>query len=239
VTGRRFRHAARVLLGDATPDGRARFDALARWLQDAAYLDVVDAGLGDRGAWVVRRSRLEVARFPAFGEALALETWCSGLGRMWAERRTTVRGDAGASIDAVALWVHVEPESGRPRALDADQLAIWGPSADGRRVRARLRHPNPPPEGAAATPWRFRAADLDVAGHVNNAAYWTVLEEAVTPADGTVAEIEHRDEALAGDAVVRRDGDRWWICARSGEVHASILLDTAAPIGESRRTLVP
>ncbi len=58
---RRFAHADRVLLADATPDGRARLDALARWLQDAAYLDVADAGLGEGAAWVVRRSRVEVS----------------------------------------------------------------------------------------------------------------------------------------------------------------------------------
>jgi acyl-ACP thioesterase len=224
VTARRFRHADRVLLGDATPDGRARLDALARWLQDAAYLDVLDAGFAEHGAWVVRRSRLEITRFPVFGERLELETWCSGLGKMWAERRTSVRGEHGAQVDAVALWVFIDPDTGRPRPLDEAQLDVWGSSAGGHRVRARLTHDDPP-AGAGAVPWRFRRADLDIAAHVNNAVYWTVLEEQLPALDAPVtAEIEHRGAALDGEAVVRHEGDRWWICAPEGQVHASLLV---------------
>ena len=217
-SGRHFRHQARVLLGDAAPDGRARFDALARWLQDAAYPDVVDAGLAGDGGWVVRRCRIEVVAAPQFGEALELETWCSGLGELWAERRTTVRGAEGGRVEASRCGCTSTP-TGRPRPLSDPQLDVWGASAEGRRVRARLQHAGPPPD-AAVMPWRFRVADLDVAGHVNNAAYWTVLGDHATPA---AAEVEYRSAALAGDAVVRRDGDRL-VGATDGTVHASFVM---------------
>jgi acyl-ACP thioesterase len=167
-----------------------------------------------------------------FGERLTLTTWCSGLGRMWAERRTTIAGSAGGAAEAIALWVHVDPGSGRPRPLDADQVAVWSSSAGERRVRARLQHPDPP-AGAATAPWRFRRADLDVADHVNNAVYWTVLEEDVDPgaAPPASAEVEYRGAALAGEALVRRDGDRWWVCHPDGTVHASIVAPVPAAGG--------
>ena len=139
---------------------------------------------------------------------------------MWAERRTTVRGAAGGLAEALALWVHVDPGSGRPRPLSAPQVDVWGASAEGRRVRARLQHGDPQPD-AAEHPWWFRATDLDVAGHVNNAAYWAVVEEHAT---ATFAEVEYRGAALAGEAVVRRDGERLWVCAPDGAVHASFAL---------------
>ena len=229
MTGRRFGHEATVGLGDVAPSGRARFDALARWLQDAAYLDVVDAGFERRGAWVVRRCRIELGCAPTLGERLRLTTWCSGLGKMWAERRTLIAGGAGASAEAVALWVYVDRDSGRPRPLDDDQVAVWASSAGDHRVRARLSHPDPPPEAVEA-PWHFRRADLDVADHVNNAVYWTVLEEDLDPgADPpAAAEIEFRGAALAGDARVRRDGHRWWVCHPDGTVHASLVTGTAS-----------
>src|SRR4051794_5286555 len=83
-------------LGDAAPSGRVRLDALARWLQDVAYADVEDAGLIGEAVWVVRKLRMRVTAFPRFGEEVSLSTFCSGLGRMWAERRTTVTGAGGS-----------------------------------------------------------------------------------------------------------------------------------------------
>ena len=44
-----YTHAPQVGLADVAPGGRVRLDALARWLQDAAWADVVDSDLDDDG----------------------------------------------------------------------------------------------------------------------------------------------------------------------------------------------
>src|SRR2546423_11047700 len=90
----------RAGLGDCAPSGRIRLDALARWLQDIAYADVEDAGVAHLAVWVVRRSRMSVRRFPRFAEAPTVRTFCSGLGRMWAERRTTIEQDGAPAVAA-------------------------------------------------------------------------------------------------------------------------------------------
>jgi acyl-ACP thioesterase len=131
----------------------------------------------DDGVWLVRRLRLRVERFPRMHEHVSVATWCSGAGGLVAERRSTVRGDDDGLVEAVALWVHLDPVGARPRPMPEGFESVYGPSAAGRRVRARLRHPGEPPDGAATAPWRFRAADLDLAHHVNNAVYWQALEE--------------------------------------------------------------
>jgi acyl-ACP thioesterase len=244
-----FRHPAVAGLADVAPSGRVRLDAIARWLQDAALADVVDSGLDGRGVWVLRRLRLWVERFPRFGERVEVATFCSGTGALVAERRSTVRvvggggggrgaggggrggrgggeRDAPAAVEALALWVHLDPDGAHPRPLPDGFEAVYGAAAAGRRVRARLFHPATPPDGAPGRPWRFRAADLDLAGHVNNAVYWQVLEEelvAADPAGWLDAEIEHRAAGDAGDAVVAAaDGMRWITAA--GDVLATMKL---------------
>jgi acyl-ACP thioesterase len=210
--GRVFRHPVAAGLADVAPSGRARLDAIARWLQDAALADVVDSGLDGGGVWVLRRLRLCVDRFPHFGDALEVETFCSGTGALVAERRSTVRDGAGAAVQALALWVHLDPDGAHPRPLPDGFEAVYGTTAAGRRVRARLRHRPAPPPDAPVRPWRFRAADLDLAGHVNNAVYWQVLEEELVGAEPSAldVEIEHRAAADAGDATVAAaDGMRW------------------------------
>jgi acyl-ACP thioesterase len=227
--GRVFVHAVAAGLADAAPSGRVRLDAIARWLQDAALADVVDSGLGDGGVWVLRRLRLVVARFPRFGDALDVATFCSGTGPLIAERRSTVSSAGGgrgeAAVEAVALWVHLDPDGMRPRPLPEGFEAVYGRAAAGRRVRARLRHEPAPPAGAATAPWRFRRADLDLAAHVNNAVYWEAVEEELVGADPSCldVEIEHRAAADAGEAVVAAaDGMRW--ISAGGEVVATVRL---------------
>jgi acyl-ACP thioesterase len=245
--GRVFTRAVRAGLADCAPSGRVRLDALARWLQDVAYDDVEDAGVAGAAVWVVRRTRIRVARFPRFGERFTLKTFCSGFGRAWAERRTTIAAQDGdarglgrrvppddinfqrrgdAAVEAVALWVHLDPASRRPGPLTAEEVEVYGEAAAGRKVTARLRHESP--DGAApARPWAFRATDCDVAGHVNNAAYWQPLEEELLGGeepDGIDVEMEFRNPAQPGEKLVLGDGERRWIVDGDGDVHASVVL---------------
>jgi acyl-ACP thioesterase len=223
--GRVFTERVRPGLADCTPSGRVRLDALARWAQDIAYADADEAGLAHTARWVIRRTRMRVDRFPRFGERLTLATFCSGLGRMWAERRTTIAGDHGGQAELVSLWVHLDPVSERPTPLTEEELGVWGESAEGRRVTARLHHPAPD-RSQDSFPWRFRGTERDLAGHINNAAYLTPLEEELLQ-DGDPqsidVEVEYRTPAQPGDKLVLRDGACRWILSPDGETHASLV----------------
>ncbi|MDQ6817608.1 MAG: thioesterase [Actinomycetota bacterium] len=226
--GRVFTQKRRPGLRDCAPSGRMRLDALASWLQDVAYADVEDAGVADGVVWVVRRARLRVRRFPRFGELFELHTFCAGLGRMWAERGTSITraGEQDVDVDAAFLWVHLDPLGRHPTALTAEEIAKYGEAAGGRRVSARLRHPAPRPAERSFT-WIFRASECDLAGHVNNAAYWHPLEEELlrgSDPDGIDVEIEYRTPAQPGAKTVICDG-RWrWIIGDEGETLASIVM---------------
>jgi acyl-ACP thioesterase len=204
AAGRVFEGARPVRLGDVRPSGRLRLDAAVRYLQDVSADDTADAHLPDAQGWVVRRTRLEVRRFPRYLERLRLATWCSGTGSHYAGRRVEVRGDQGAELDADALWVHVDLATGRPQRLAPAFFERYGEAAGGRSVKARLHHGAPPVE-APREVWPLRATDLDLLGHVNNAAYWEVVEEALARHGGATgpirAELEHHRAAEPGHAV--------------------------------------
>jgi acyl-ACP thioesterase len=189
--GRTVTRSRPVRLGDVDERGRLRFDAIARYLQDIATDDSSSTELGDPFGWVVRRTLVDVRRAAGLDEPLELTTFCSGIGRSWAERRTSITGARGAVIEAVSLWIRVDPTSGRPTGLDDRFLDVHGSAARDRRVSTRLRLP-PPPVDVECEPWPVRRVDLDPLRHVNNAAQWAIVEQTL-PAGSRrgCAEIEH------------------------------------------------
>lgn len=237
--GRRFTSERRVRLADASPGGRLRLDAVARYLQDVANDDARDVDLPDAMYWIVRRTRMHVTRPARIHEMLEVTTWCSGHGGRWAERRTRLVGDHGALLDAVSIWVSVDAGTGAPKRLDDTFYDTWGEAAGSRRVRARLLHPAPP-EGAPSRTWTPRYADLDVVGHVNNAVYWAVLEEAMAArrTGGLVtAEVEFADGIAprAEVQLVEDDDDGthrlWFVVDGSVAASASFAPHQGEPAG--------
>lgn len=190
--GRIVTRTRRVRLGDVDAHARLRLDATARYLQDIATDDATDARLDDAFGWVVRRTLIDVREAASLDEQLELSTFCSGTGRSWAERRTSIVGERGAAIETVSLWIRVDPASGRPSGLGADFLDVYAAAAAERRVSSRLRLPAPP-EQATRRPWTIRRVDIDPLRHVNNAAQWAIVEESLPPGASRrgIGEIEH------------------------------------------------
>ena len=255
--GRVFALHRRPQLADCAPSGRTRLDALARWVQDVAYADMEAAGLDRLAIWVLRRHRIRVLRFPVFGERCEVRTFCSGIGRMWAERRTTVtlapaspaataedtadrspvtaaNPQAGSPlVETVGLWVHLDPEHRLPSPITETERKIYAIAADSRSISSRLRHPRPGDDAAEiGRAWHFRRTEVDIADHVNNAAYWEPLEDELIesmPALSQVdAELEFRVPAQPGPVRILGAGPRRWLTATDGrEIYASALLINA------------
>ncbi|MCP4223197.1 MAG: hypothetical protein GY773_07650 [Actinomycetia bacterium] len=222
-----------------TSSGRLRLDALTRYTQDVSDDDTNDAGLGPEPSWVVRRTVVDVLAPAVLAETITITTHCSGLGRRWAERHLSVVGDAGAAYEASTLWICIDIEAGRPTMLTDEFLSIYGSSTRGRTVTARLTHPKPVPD-ANHWSWPLRTVDFDIYNHVNNAAYWAVVEESLAVQVPTVpfrTSLEYRDGVVVDDEVTiasaEVDGARhlWWLTGEA-TVAASALIESLPTRGD-------
>lgn len=179
--GRTFTARRRVRLGDATPNGRLRLDAMARYLQDVSNDDTRDADWSDPHWWVVRRTVIDVHAFPGYLQEIDLTTWCGGVGSHWAERRTRISSLNGdVLVDAAALWVHVDQDTLQPSRIPTDVVESLTSSSAGRQIGARLllREKAFSSSGDVVRErWPLRFSDFDAVGHMNNAAYWEIVEE--------------------------------------------------------------
>ena len=213
--GRSFAASRTVRLGDVDAHGELRLDSIARYLQDVATDDAVDAGLANAMGWLVRRTMIRVEQPAVLNESVELTTWCTGSGRSWAERRTSIRSEGGAAIDAVCLWVQIDVDSGRPARLDDGCHDVYGTAAGGRTVSSKLSLPKSPSADGVAESWAFRVTDLDPFGHVNNAAQWALHEHhlaSIGTARRGIGEIEYPAPAPAGRSLdLVLDGTDGWL----------------------------
>jgi acyl-ACP thioesterase len=176
--GRLFHGERLVRLGDCSPGGRMRLDAVARYLQDVSDDDTRDAGLAQM-TWVVRRTVIDVDEFPTYLSPVRFSTWCSGIGSRWAERRVDVTSGDGGVVRSATLWVHLDAETQRPLAPPLEFAAVFDEAAAGRSVSSRLALGGPPTDINFA-PWPLRVADFDVMNHVNNAVAFELVEEVLS-----------------------------------------------------------
>lgn len=230
--------ASTVGLADVRPDTRLRLDALARIVQDVADADLSTAPVSRTGFWILRRLSFRIACTPRFRAELDAHTWCSGVGPRWAERTTTLHVGDRLCVEAASLAVHTDPDTRAPAPLPPEFGAVWGENAP--RVSARLKH-KPPRADAIRRPWPLRATDIDIVGHVNNAAYWAAVEDELARRGGPrveTAEIEFRSGLTLGESVDcyvsdTAGGFACWLCV-DGDVRASMLIGLRPPALDHR-----
>jgi acyl-ACP thioesterase len=180
-SGRTFRTRRRVRLSDTDASGRLRLDAIARYLQDAATDDVDETGWGaPEHLWVLRSVRIDVIA-PFLGDRdVEIVTWGSSFSALAAGRRWSLAGDSGGMVEVDSTWIHLDRDA-RPARI-GQGFDDYAEAAQGRVTSTRLELPSPP-AGAPRESWPLRVTDVDVMGHVNNAAYWEAVEHCLASSD--------------------------------------------------------
>ncbi len=229
--GRRFSIHTLVRLSDASPSSYWRLDGVARALQDAATEDWEDCGIVTDALWLARRTSFRrVGPWPVIYDRLTLTTFCAGVGAAWAERRTNVYVDDRLVIEASSLWVPVDPR-GFPVRIPQTFYEIFGEAMGGRKVSGRVPVTTPV-DDAVRRPWPLRRADLDVIGHVNNAAVWQAVAEVFDAPVDSVDVIHHGAVEEGHDVELVSSPTALWLVVE-GEVRvaASVVASGTANAG--------
>lgn len=210
AAGRMVAMDVTVRLSDTSPTGEWRLDAIARMLQDMATEDWENTGVVTDLAWVARRTVVRRAgQWPVLYEQLRAVTWCSGIGAAWTERRTNVYLGEQLVLEAATIWVPVNAQ-GVPFRIWPDFMAVYAEAINGRKVSAKVPVTAPRDE-SPRRPWPLRRADLDVVGHVNNAAIWQAVSEVFAP-PVMEAEVVHHGPVEDGHLVeMVVEGEQMWL----------------------------
>ena len=218
-----WRRELAVRVVDVGPDERLRPTALIDLFQEEAghqarafgletfALPARGGGAPGLGTWVLSRLAVEVSRWPAALEPLALSTWPSHYDGLRASRDFALHDAAGVRVArATSAWFVLDLARRRPTRLPPEVLR-FGPPPDQPRALAWGAAPEAPRTRETSSTFAVRWADLDRVGHANNARYAEWALEAVP--DGlrethalAALDVLFQREAVAGDTVASERG---------------------------------
>lgn len=205
-------HAQRfqVRFDECGPDGSARCSTILRYVVETAFGHSAAVGyplawyFSHRLFWLVRQVHLSLALPVGYADALEVTTQVLGARRVWARRGNTIRNGAGVSVGAATMdWILTDGD-GRPARIPREMTAAFSvvPGTTLERYAAEVA-----PVGARTDAYRVPAHQTDPRGHMNNAAYLDLLDDALAslgldpqarPAEYDLAYLQ---PALSGDAL--------------------------------------
>lgn len=209
-----WRETFRVRASEMGPDARLRLPALFDLFQEAAGNNAAALGWGSRvllargQTWILSRLALRLHALPAWREDIAVETWPSGVHRLWALREFRVTGADGTPLAlATSGWLLLDVARKRP-LRQSPEIAEVAKASPPRVVNDAFEPLAGPDEGTAVSgpPFRITRYDLDLNAHANNVtilrAILTALPLAAAPP--LTFEADFRGEAFEGDLLGAR-----------------------------------
>ena len=193
-------------VADIDPGGRLRLDAAARHIQDIGQDHVHELGFDEsHPLWVVRRTMIDLIRPLEFQDTLRLRRWCSGTSTRWCETRVRIDGGKGGLIESEAFWININRDTLMPSRISDDFLQQLQRTTDIHRLRwkAYLK-PGAREDANQIREYPVRFTDLDLFDHMNNAVYWSVIEDYLSTTPGLLkaplrVTIEHETPVALGD----------------------------------------
>ena len=180
-----FREQLRLRYRDVNREGTVKayswFDFMQEIAADHAaalrfgYREMTELGV----FWVLARLKLRIFRRVRVGDALTLETWPGAFRRLFAARHFRFLSADGEAIAAASSqWMILSLENQRPQRVDlvGDRMPDTSDLPAYFDFFSRL--PSVPAEGAARVfPVRYSMEDVN--GHLNNAQYMALAQDAV------------------------------------------------------------
>lgn len=203
--------AVPVRSSDLTPHGTIAVPALCTYLQEVAghHADALGVSMqrlrADEKAWALSRLDLELVHHPTWADELRIETWPSGLDRLYATREFLLSVDGAPVGRSTSRWFVLDTERRRPvrppRSLydleTPDRTPALAHDLDDLSGPERIDHERS---------WTAHYHDLDLNRHVNSIRYleWalgTLPDAFLNTHQCTGVALQFRAEATLGTPV--------------------------------------
>ena len=167
-------------VADIDREGRLRFDAATRHIQDIGTDHLRELGFEEtHPLWIVRRTMIDLIKPIDFQDMLRLRRWCSGTSNRWCEMRVRIDGRRGRGLmESEAFWININRETQGPARIADDFIEGLQRTTDVDRLRWKAYLTAGSRDDAVQIrEYPVRVADIDIFDHMNNSVYWSVIED--------------------------------------------------------------
>ena len=158
-----------------------------RYMQEAAFAASAAAGFPDEEyqrlgvIWLIRDTEVEYLSPLHYGDTAVVTTWVDDFRRVRSRRMYEVRRKGEETLIARGStdWVLLDRENHNPVSIPDKMKQAFFPEGipSTRGTRQPFPAPPPAPSGAVTIQREVAWEDVDPAQHVNNAKYFTYMEE--------------------------------------------------------------
>lgn len=173
-------------------DGVLRHACYLRLMQEAAFHASAALGYDDtrysamHRIWLIRESTVDFFLPLHYRDDVEVTTWVADFRRVRSRRLYEIRRGADHALAARGAtdWVFLDRDSGQPAMIPDEMIAAFQPAEGSAHGAARPRFPTlpSPPDDALTLSRQVLWRDVDSAGHMNNAAYGDLIEDAARQA---------------------------------------------------------
>ncbi|GAA4403164.1 acyl-[acyl-carrier-protein] thioesterase [Tsukamurella soli] len=177
--GPSFERGWPVRTGDVDPERRVRLDGIARYAQDMANDEMFHRGFQATDPyWLVRRTIIDVLEPLHWPSDVTLTRWCESTSSRWCNMRITMTGSAGGRVETEGFWIRFNADNGMPTHISDGGMQYLTQYVTETRLRWKALNTEPMPAPSATDrEFDLRATDFDPFQHLNNAAYWQLVED--------------------------------------------------------------
>lgn len=192
---------------------RLKLSSLFIYFQDLAVLHAENLGIGMKSMlekhnaiWVLARMRVDINRYPVWGEKITIETWPHKPNKIEFMRDFLVKDYEGnILVRAVSTWVVIDVDSRSLKKADSvfDDSILF---IEDRAIDCKLGKLKAKGNLELVYKRKVGYSDIDVNEHLNNAKYVDFIMDSFSlkehkKYDIKSIEINYSNEALPGDTI--------------------------------------
>lgn len=159
-----------------------KLHALVNRMQEVSSLHAEELGMGYEAlaehqlGWIISRYKISMKRYPTWREKITIETWPSGLDKLFAMRSFRIYDEANEQIGNIySAYMLISSETGRLQRMSA--LPIELPVIEDDENIEELKKIRMPSQIHSTYVRRVHYTNIDLNMHMNNAYYVQWIED--------------------------------------------------------------